>query len=515
MTKFGTMEWKKDLEYFHEKTQQFYRGELSKNEYKGISGAFGSYAQRGGKASMLRLRLTGGRITKDQLCFIAETIEKYNIDLVHFTTCQTIQLHNLSPKAVCEIIEEAFAHGIITLGGGGDYPRNVMCAPLSGVEKGEYFDVLPYAESAAEYLLTFLHEKKMPRKLKVGFSNGPANTTHATYRDLGFAACADGTFDVYSAGGLGIHPKLGLKIAEHIPPSEILYYICAMRDTFLDYGNYEQRGRARTRFMRDKLGDEGYKKAFLEKLDHIYQSGEKLDVTVEPYRITKKGDGTSASGRRVTAQKQPGLFAVSYHPVGGCPPREIFRNLLAAVQEMEEVECRLSPDAGLYVIHLTGQEAEKILELTKDSAKSLIETSVACIGASVCQAGICDSQKLIREVVKACREAGLREESLPKIHISGCPSSCGTHQTGEIGFHGGIKMVDKVPHHVYTVHLKGCSIQGRECFGNQAGVMEEEQILLFLTELGRTVEESGVSYDRWIRENQTMLYNIARKYMMD
>ena len=76
-------------------------------------------------------------------------------------------------------------------------------------------------------------------------------------------------------------------------------------------------------------------------------------------------------------------------------------------------------------------------------------------------------------------------------------------------------MVDKVPHHVYTVHLKGCSIQGRECFGNQAGVMEEEQILLFLTELGRTVEESGVSYDRWIRENQTMLYNIARKYMMD
>ena len=25
----------------------------------------------------------------------------------------------------------------------------------------------------------------MPRKLKVGFSNSPANLTHATYRDLG------------------------------------------------------------------------------------------------------------------------------------------------------------------------------------------------------------------------------------------------------------------------------------------------------------------------------------------
>lgn len=515
MTKFNTIEWKKDLEYFHEKTQLFYQGELSKNEYKGISGAFGSYAQRGGKASMLRLRLTGGRITKDQLGFIADVIEKYKIDLVHFTTCQTIQLHNLSPKVVCEIIEAAFAYGIITLGGGGDYPRNVMCAPLSGVERGEYFDVSPYAKPAAEYLLTFLHEEKMPRKLKVGFSNGPANTTHATFRDLGFAACEDGTFDVYSAGGLGNHAKLGLKIAEHVKPSEILYYIRAMRDTFMAYGNYEQRGRARTRFMRETLGDEGYKAAFFEKLENVYRSGEDLDFTIEPYQVTKKGDGTSAAGKRVIPQKQQGLFAVSYHPVGGCPPHEMFGRLLRAVQEMEEVEFRLSPDADLYIINLTGREARKILELTKDSARTMIETSVACIGAAVCQAGICDSQKLIREVAGACREANLKEDSLPRIHISGCPSSCGTHQIGDIGFHGGIKMIDKVRHYVFTVHLRGCSIQGQEAFGNQAGVMEEEQIPMFLTELGRTVEESNTSYEKWIRENQSKLYDIAQKYMLE
>lgn len=29
---------------------------------------------------------------------------------------------------------------------------------------------------------------KLPRKLKVGFSNSPANVTHATFRDLGFMA---------------------------------------------------------------------------------------------------------------------------------------------------------------------------------------------------------------------------------------------------------------------------------------------------------------------------------------
>ena len=33
--------------------------------------------------------------------------------------------------------------------------------------------------------MTFIKKEVMPRKLKVGFSNGPANETHATFRDLG------------------------------------------------------------------------------------------------------------------------------------------------------------------------------------------------------------------------------------------------------------------------------------------------------------------------------------------
>ena len=45
-------------------------------------------------------------------------------------------------------------------------------------------------------------KRSYARKLKVGFSNGPANETHATFRDLGFVGREDGNFDVYSAGGL-------------------------------------------------------------------------------------------------------------------------------------------------------------------------------------------------------------------------------------------------------------------------------------------------------------------------
>ena len=133
------------------------------------------------------LRMTAGRITKEKLAFTAKAIQEHKISRIHFTTCQTVQLHDLQPDTICTLAEEALSSGIVTMGGGGDFPRNVMCSPLSGVESGEYFDVLPYAEAAGEYLMNFIKAPKMPRKLKVGFSNSPANLTHATYRDLGFA----------------------------------------------------------------------------------------------------------------------------------------------------------------------------------------------------------------------------------------------------------------------------------------------------------------------------------------
>ena len=69
-------------------------------------------------------------------------------------------------------MEGGLDHGIVTMGGGGDFPRNVTVSPLSGVEKGEYFNVLPYAEAAGEYLMTFIKKEVMPRKLKLDFQTG-------------------------------------------------------------------------------------------------------------------------------------------------------------------------------------------------------------------------------------------------------------------------------------------------------------------------------------------------------
>lgn len=506
-----TIEWKQDYKEFENVTRQFYAGEVSTKDYKGFSGGYGSYAQRGGTASMLRLRFPGGRISHDKLAFVAESIRKYKIDKVHFTTCQTIQLHNLSADTVCELAVAALDHGIITRGGGGDFPRNVMVSPLSGVEQGEYFDVLPYAETASDYLMTLIHTVKLPRKLKVCFSNSPANLPHATFRDLGFAARKDGTFDVYSAGGLGANPKMGVLVAEAVDGSQILYYIKAMVKLFTTYGNYQNRAKARTRYMQDTLGED-YAQAFQDKLTEALKE-EDLTIHVTPEEITKTPDNIKPTDTRIIPQKQSGLYAVKYHPIGGCPAPEKLAELYDALCQMPQTELRLAPDESLYIINCTGSEAQTLLALTNDGASNTFEASVACIGASICQIGARDSQKLLRTLTEASRTWNFKDGTLPQIHISGCPSSCGTHQIGEIGFRGGAKKVDGKTQPAFVLFVNGNDTEGQERFGEELGTITEQDIPQFLHELGAEIEKSGLSYTEWYQAQPTRIREIAAFYI--
>ena len=72
-------EFKEDLKDFREMTEKFYAKEVSIKDYKGFSGGFGSYAQRGGEASMLRLRMTAGAVSREKVCFIAKMIREYQV----------------------------------------------------------------------------------------------------------------------------------------------------------------------------------------------------------------------------------------------------------------------------------------------------------------------------------------------------------------------------------------------------------------------------------------------------
>lgn len=521
-------DFRREIPEFARMTEKFHNGEVSMKEYKGFSGKYGSYAQRGGKKHMLRLRMTAGRLTKEKMRFIAEAARKYQVPLLHFTTCQTVQMHDVDYQNLAPIMDEALDAGIVCYGGGGDYPRNVMCSPLAGTEEDEYFNVMPYAQAAADFLLHFIDGPKMPRKLKVGFSGSAANLPHATFRDLGFAAREDGLFDVYIAGGLGSNPRFGVLAAEGVKPDKILYYIEAMIRLFRKYGNYENRARARTRYLQDTFeSPQALRDAYQKELDALFgeedltlgiydpAAGLQIPDTRIEQECTKQSDGsTIETSWRVKAQKQPGLYAVRFHPAGGSVTPEEFSDLYALIRDMEDVEIRLAPDETAWIINLTGREAEKVLEATDNkAAKTPFESSVSCIGASICQVGLRDSQSLLARSIQAVREAGIAANALPQIHISGCPSSCGTHQIGALGFRGAIRMVDKKPQPAFVLYAGGDDRQGEEKMGREIGTLLEEQIPGFLVTLGKTVQESGLSFEEWMKANPEGLEEAAAPYL--
>ncbi len=496
-----------DLKEFVETTKRFYNKEVSIGDYKGFSGNFGSYAQRGGESSMLRLRMTGGIVNRDKAVFIADMIKRYGISLIHATTCQTIQLHGLDRDTVCDVIALAPEHGIYTVGGGGDNPRNVMASPLSGIDPEEYFDVTPYAEAAADYLLAQIWKIKLPRKLKVGFSSSPKNECHVTFRDLGFVAKENGKFDVYSAGGLGNNAKMGLKVAEDIEPQQILYYIKAMIDTFIAHGNYKVRAKARTRYMQDELGAEGYVKAFCEALDNVKSEDLTLDIKMPAEYPEWHGEACG----RIHPQKQPDRYYVTYHPIGGNPPVETFVKI--AEMMTDENTLRLAPDSTIYIAGCTMEQAEKFVELTADGASTSLEASTSCIGSSICQIGLQNSQALLKAIIEAVREENFADGVLPKLHISGCTSSCGAHQTAEIGFSGRVKRVDDKVVPSFLMVINGNDELGREKFGEEIGIIAADVIPSMMVEIGKSVAAAGMVYEDWIRENRAEFDMIVGKYL--
>ena len=434
---------------FVEAERRFFSGEMDAKTYKGISGRFGSYAQRGGELGMIRLRMCGGHMDRDKLSFIIDECRRYGVSRIHTTTCETVQLHNLKGDEIAEIMDRALDHGINTQGGGGDNPRNVSATSLSGVEPGENFDVYPYAKAAETYLLDIMPDVKMPRKLKVTFSSSPRNETHATFRDLGFVSRPDGRFDVWGAGGLGNNPKFGMRLAEGVDPSKVLYHVRAMVDTFMEHGDYENRGKARTRYMRDRLGDELFAREYGKHLSRLLEAGG-MDIHPAPSVFPLK-EILEVSGERIHRQSQEGLYYVEYHPVGGDVPLEMLERIRDAIADADGAEVRVSPDSALYIINLDGEEAVRVRDAT---------------------------------------EGG-----------SGCPSSCGCHQVGIIGLQGASKTVDGQAVPAFKMSINGCGAEGRERMGEEVGTIAQDRIPEMVVALGKAVRDSGKCFDEWLSSN--------------
>lgn len=506
-----------EVDEFRVVGHKFLNGDLTVPQFKHVSGGMGVYAHRGGKEFMVRFRIPSGITHINELEMIYDFALRSNLDKIHLTTRQAIQLHGMSIDDICDCMKEGINKNLFTRGAGGNYPRNVALSPLSGVDPEEEFDVTQYALSVGNHFLRKIYTYKLPRKLKVAFSNGNKDEAHCTVQDLGFVAVKKDEvecFKVYIGGGLGNNPKKALELQELIEAKDVLYYVEGLTNLFIDEGDYENRNKARVRCLVEKFGEEEFLNKFKSYVDAEKEKGD-LELILHSQEITKEGMPIKLEHKRLFKQKQDGLYSVYFHPIGGQLKLDDLKEIFDELESCEDIDIRLTMTEGMYFRNLSGFEAKVLLDLTEEmGANTKIEQSVSCIGVPTCQIGIGNSQKLLEDIISYFKEKGYKSDILPRVYISGCTNSCGVHEIGKIGFSGKKKKLDDGVKDIFALFIGGDFGVGTTELGINKGDMLPEQIPEFLYKLGENIEKSGIGFDEYIKSENTELEKLIEEYLV-
>lgn len=510
----------KEIGEFKEVGHKFINGEINSNEFKASSGGMGVYAQKGGKEFMIRLRVLSGILDLNTLNLINEFVKDYNLASIHMTTREAIQLHDMQFDDVISVMERSMHSNLFTRGGGGNFPRNVSLSPLSGVENGEAFDVTPYAFLVNKYFLSRMNQYKLPRKFKVAFSNNEKDTANTTIADLGFLAVnQEGKqyFKVFIGGSLGNQGDISVPFDELVQPEDVLYHVEAALRMLVEEGDFENKAKARMRFIVKRMGKEEFLNCYKKLLQKVKESNQfdfVLEEKILPY--TESTDHQILNNEpNLIPQKQSGRYTVVVHPKGGILKAEDLNNLSVFLQDVPNVQLRLSMDENIYVRNLSLSQAEELLNMIKHYALTTrLQKSISCIGVPTCQIGIAESQKLLANIVSYFEEQGMRDDILPTIHISGCLNSCSRHQVGEIGFQGKKKKVLEEMKEAYTLHVGGLTSEADTHLARVYGDLLASTIPQFLYELALILKEKQMELIEYLASYNEEFESIVEKYLV-
>jgi sulfite reductase (ferredoxin) len=483
---------------YRNKVKEFLSGDITEKEFKPIRSCFGIYEQRQDGKYMVRAKIAAGVSSIKQLDSLTEIADRYAWNLLHFTTRQDIQFHGVSIEDTANIMDELLGIGIITKGAGGNTVRNIAAAPLSGVDPEGVFDVTEYALGINEHLTKDPSAFKLPRKYKISVSDSWKDSANAGIADLGFIAKEfDGKrgFSVYGGGGLGPNPSRSILLNEFIDDKMILYHVEAMKILFQREGDYENRNKARIRYILGRLGEDKFKELYKDILQEVIKNND-LDLTVE-YGIDaeKKRPVMKIDKKdRLLPQIQSGKYSVYVHPTGGYISTDDLKSITGFLKYLPyETSIRLTSTQGFYIRDLSHSDGETLLKVIEDIMPDYpLASSVSCTGADTCRIGILKSKELLGEIVKRFNDEQLdTKRQLPRIFISGCRNSCGQHQKGEIGLCGKKKKVNGRAMPFYAVFLNGLAEGNNTRLGAEMGDVPAKKIPEFLVAVAKSLKNAG------------------------
>ncbi len=458
---------RQDTSEYRGKVEKFLQDQTSPVAFRGYRVPMGVYEQRAAGKFMVRIRIGAGLVLPFQLEKIAQLSKAHGNGIIHITTRQDIQIHEVEIGETPDVLEGLLEAGLSSRGGGGNTVRNVTACPRAGICPDEEFDVAPHSIAAAEYLLQDRSSFNLPRKYKIVFSGCSTDCAFASVADLGFFAHnRDGVkgFAVYAGGGLGSNPGVAVKIEDFIEASEIFEVAEAIKRLFDKHGDRSNKHKARLRYVLARVGAEEFIKSYKQERDTLDAEGLPCEVP----EIRDIASDYPAPKGSVTVRlwlKNGDIPADDLAKVGQIAAR--YGQGLVRTTQLQD-------------IHLTGvapQDVDKVNDELKGLSIDVFGDGspkiVACTGAATCKLGLCLSRGLSAAI---SNKLGKVEDTDTAIRISGCPNSCANHYIADIGFQGKAKRVNGRLMPFYDVMADARTVEGGAQLAETIGTVPAKRI---------------------------------------
>jgi sulfite reductase (ferredoxin) len=397
-----------------------------------------------GKATkyfMLRIGVPNGFLTSAQVRTIADLCEKYARSIADITVRQNIQLHWLTIEAIPEVIEALGAVGLSPKGACGDVVRNVTGCPLAGVAADEIIDASPLAIEVARLLTANSDFYNLPRKFKTSVTGCPVWCSYPEINDIGLTAVArtlrgkrEVGYSLRVGGGLSADPHLSVKLDAFIRPEQALGAVKGVVEIFRDqHVLRESRNHARLKHLFTQQGwtAERFLAELEERVGFAFEPAAEEHPPVDVYR-----DHVG-----IQAQRQHGLVAVGAAVLRGRISADQLRQVANLAERFAGGELRTTNMQNLVIVNVPAAKAAGLarelnaIELPVQ-ASVFWRGAIACTGTEFCKLAITETKSFSRWVVEELEQRIPDFDQQLKLHVTGCPNSCGQHWIADIGLEG-------------------------------------------------------------------------------
>jgi len=391
---------------------------------------------------MVRIRIPNGLLTSEQVREIARISAEHGNGVADLTVRQNVQLHWVKIESIPEVIDRLRAIGLTTTGACGDVARNITGCPLAGVHAHELADITPTVLALDRELGGNPEFYNLPRKYKITVTACPDWCSYPEINDIGLTAMhrvrqgkKELGFSLRVGGGLSTQPHLALRLNAFIEPGQVIPVVRAVTEIFRGSEALRQsRDKARLKFLFLEQGwsAESFQAAIESRLGYTLEPGEPEQL---PSQIHRDHLG-------VIPQKQPGLFAVGASVIRGriTPPQLTLAADLAV--RYGDGRVRNTSMQNLLLINIPEASVHHVVReldaagLPVDSTSAFARGTVACTGSEFCKLALTETKSFARWLTEQLDERfpGYAEDL--RLHITGCPNSCGQHWIADIGIEG-------------------------------------------------------------------------------